>query len=100
MKYQDFLKTKMIEDIPTGIFDNLKLSTHLFDFQKDIVKWAIKRGKRAKIKKRVKGTDIFIMPSARSLGIADYNSIHFDAKVACHTARNKKQMVRFPGKRR
>jgi len=47
MKYQDFLKTKMIEDIPTGIFDNLKLSTHLFDFQKDIVKWAIKRGRAA-----------------------------------------------------
>ena len=60
----------------------------------------IKRGKRAKIKKRVKGTDIFIMPSARSLGMADYNSIHSDAKIACHTARNNMEMVRFPGKRK
>ena len=60
----------------------------------------IKRGKRVKIKKRVKGTDIIIMPSAHKLGLRDCNVILYDAKVACCTARNKKEMVRFPGKRK
>lgn len=47
MRYQDFLKNKLIEDIPTGIFDDLDINNRLFDFQKDIVKWSIRRGRAA-----------------------------------------------------
>jgi len=46
--YQDFLDQKTIEDKPSGfrIADN-KLNPMLFDFQKDIIKWALIRGRSA-----------------------------------------------------
>lgn len=47
MNYKEFLKSKVIEDIPTGLFNDMELNNRLFDFQKDIVKWAIKRGRAA-----------------------------------------------------
>ncbi|QDP68105.1 MAG: hypothetical protein Unbinned5081contig1003_37 [Prokaryotic dsDNA virus sp.] len=48
MKYEQFLENKLIKDIPSGfdVKDEL-LPEQLFDFQKAIVKWALKRGRSA-----------------------------------------------------
>ena len=47
MEYTDFLADKAVDDLPTGLSDGVDLSEHLFDFQRDIVNWAIKRGRAA-----------------------------------------------------
>lgn len=46
MTYEEFLKTKELQTIEAG-FDvpREELNPHLFEFQKDIVGWAIKKGK-------------------------------------------------------
>lgn len=46
MSYQDFLKTKEIRAIPTGI-EPSEPPPSLFPFQRDIVKWALRRGRAA-----------------------------------------------------
>jgi len=46
MDYHEFLKQKSIILPPTGI-EPPKLSDSLFDFQRDIVSWALKRGRSA-----------------------------------------------------
>ena len=48
MTYQEFLKTKELKTIKAG-FDVSEewLSEKLFDFQRDIVRWALKKGKAA-----------------------------------------------------
>lgn len=48
MKYEDFLKSKILVDEPSGFDcpDGL-LPPELFDFQEAIVKWALKRGRAA-----------------------------------------------------
>lgn len=48
MTYEDFLKTKELQTIEAG-FDvpREELNTNLFEFQKDIVGWALKKGKAA-----------------------------------------------------
>lgn len=48
MTYEEFLKTKELQTIKAG-FDvpDEWLSDKLFEFQKDIVKWALKKGKAA-----------------------------------------------------
>lgn len=46
-EYQEFLQRKKIIDVPTGLVDVPELSTMLFDFQADIVRWALKRGRAA-----------------------------------------------------
>ena len=48
MNYDDFLKKKQFEQVISG-FDVKREELHetLFDFQKDIVKWALKKGKAA-----------------------------------------------------
>ena len=43
--YASFLDEKRIEDVPTGLSDIPELNPKLFDFQKDIVSWALKRGR-------------------------------------------------------
>ena len=46
MTYQDFLKSKQIETIDSGFdVDVSELNSMLFDWQKDVVKWALKKGK-------------------------------------------------------
>jgi hypothetical protein len=45
--YESFLDRKKIEDVPTGIQKIGNINNMLFDFQKDIVKWALKRGRAA-----------------------------------------------------
>lgn len=48
MTYQEFLKTKELEKIEAGItVDRNKLNKALFPFQKDIVSWALQKGKAA-----------------------------------------------------
>ena len=48
MNYQEFLKTKqkMIVDSGKDV-DDEKINPHLFNYQHDIVKWALKKGKSA-----------------------------------------------------
>jgi superfamily II DNA or RNA helicase len=45
MTYNDFLKTKAVVDSPTGLDNPPDLSPKLFDFQRDITRWALKRGR-------------------------------------------------------
>lgn len=45
--YAKFLEAKRITAPPTGLVDVPELSAHLFDFQRDIVTWALKRGRAA-----------------------------------------------------
>lgn len=47
MNYSDFLEKKKIVDVPTGLKSIPELNPMLFDFQKDVVKWALKRGRAA-----------------------------------------------------
>lgn len=44
MNYQEYLNNKKIIDLPSGI-DVESLNPMLFDFQRDIVKWALRRGR-------------------------------------------------------
>lgn len=45
MEYIDFLEGKRVSDLPTGLGEVPELNPMLFDFQKDIVGWALKRGR-------------------------------------------------------
>lgn len=48
MDYQEFLKTKRITIEPSGFeVDESDINPMLFDFQKDIVRWALRKGKAA-----------------------------------------------------
>lgn len=48
MTYEEFLKTKELETLEAGFnVSRSKLNKSLFDFQKDIVAWALKKGKAA-----------------------------------------------------
>lgn len=47
MTYGDFLAAKAIVDCPTGLPEIQPLTTALFDFQRDIVAWALRRGRAA-----------------------------------------------------
>jgi DNA modification methylase len=48
MNYQEFLENKRFKYIATGkIIDRAEINPILFDFQKDIVKWAVKKGRCA-----------------------------------------------------
>src|SRR5699024_11481122 len=48
MRYEDFLKQKEFENVLSGFdIDRSELHDTLFDFQRDIVSWALKKGKAA-----------------------------------------------------
>lgn len=48
MNYEDFLKTKELEKLEAGFeVERSELNEHLFPFQKDIVAWALQKGKAA-----------------------------------------------------
>lgn len=47
MEYNDFLDRKRVVDHPTGLKDIPDLNPMLFDFQRDIVSWALRRGRSA-----------------------------------------------------
>ena len=46
MNYEEFIKSKQLKTIFSG-FECNDINDKLFDFQKDIVKWALKKGKAA-----------------------------------------------------
>lgn len=46
MNYGEFIKTKQVHDIASG-FEPDNLHPDLYDFQKDITAWAIRRGRAA-----------------------------------------------------
>jgi hypothetical protein len=45
--YQQFLESKRVEDAPTGLEVIPPLGDHLYPFQRDIVSWALRRGRAA-----------------------------------------------------
>lgn len=47
IEYEDFLRRKTIVDPPTGMVDIPELPDALFDFQADITRWALRRGRAA-----------------------------------------------------
>jgi DNA modification methylase len=47
MKYQDFLKAKSVIDAPTGLREIAEINPILFPYQRDIVRWALMRGRAA-----------------------------------------------------
>lgn len=47
MQYSDFLKSKFLKNVETGLEEIPVLNDMLFDFQKDIVTWALRRGRAA-----------------------------------------------------
>lgn len=47
MDYQEFLRKKLRSDPATGLAVAPRINFQLFDFQKDIVKWALRRGRAA-----------------------------------------------------
>ena len=48
MDYQEFLKAKQKMIVDSGKeVDDTEINPHLFDYQHDIVKWALKKGKSA-----------------------------------------------------
>ncbi len=47
MQYLNFLESKTRVNVPTGIDNEVDINPKLFDFQKDIVRWALKRGRAA-----------------------------------------------------
>lgn len=50
MKYQDFLKAKQSHVKPVGFdVDAGDINQRLFDWQAQVVKWALRRGRAAKI---------------------------------------------------
>lgn len=46
MKYEEFVKSKRRTEVPTG-HNPGELNQHLFDFQRTIVAWAVRRGRAA-----------------------------------------------------
>lgn len=46
-QYQDFIKGKAIITVPTGLQNPAEPPAMLFPFQRDIVKWALRRGRAA-----------------------------------------------------
>ena len=47
MDYPDFLKSKIIFDKPSGFSPRVPVSDVLFPFQRDVVAWALQRGRAA-----------------------------------------------------
>ena len=48
MEYKEFLKQKEVKVIDSGMdVADEDINKHLFDYQHDIVKWALKKGKSA-----------------------------------------------------
>ncbi len=45
MSYEDFLKKKLMVDVPAGIDKDVSMNSALFDYQKPCVQWALKRGR-------------------------------------------------------
>jgi superfamily II DNA or RNA helicase len=47
LSYEDFVARKLAHATPTGIEKSVRLGGYLFPFQKDLVRWALRRGRAA-----------------------------------------------------
>jgi DNA modification methylase len=47
MNYKEFLENKLIKDINSGFDTRLKINPKEYPFQKDIIKWSLKKGRSA-----------------------------------------------------
>lgn len=47
MNYADFVNQKLVRHAPTGMADVPEFSRHLFPHQRDLVRWALRRGRSA-----------------------------------------------------
>jgi len=47
MNYMEFLERKRIESPPAGLDGPFTVTSHAFEFQRDIVEWALRRGRAA-----------------------------------------------------
>jgi DNA modification methylase len=47
MTYEDFIASKAIRHVPSGLSDVPELGEYLFPFQRDVVGWALRRGRAA-----------------------------------------------------
>lgn len=72
--YDDFLKSKELK-VPSSGFEPDTLNSHLFDFQRDIVKWALRKGKAALFE------DTGLGKTIQQLAWADAVSKHENAPV-------------------
>jgi superfamily II DNA or RNA helicase len=45
--YEDFISRKLATDVPTGIADPSEPGDHLFPYQRDLVRWSLRRGRAA-----------------------------------------------------
>lgn len=45
MSYSEFIDSKKITSVPTGITESVDINPMLFEFQKDITRWTLKRGR-------------------------------------------------------
>lgn len=95
MEYTDFLATKRIEAGSCG-FDIPRDRIHpmLFDFQKDIVKWALKKGRAALFTMTGTGKTIMQLEWARNVHIKTGNNVLIVAPLAVshQTAREGKKL--------
>ena len=46
-EYEKFLSDKVLYDAPTGLKNIADINSHAFPFQKDIIRWALRRGRAA-----------------------------------------------------
>lgn len=89
--YQEFLKTKKYKINPIGIdIQNNQIHEKLFSFQKDIVKWAVKKGRCAIFLDTGLGKTFIQLEWARILG--KYSLIVAPLSVARQTIREGKKI--------
>ena len=68
-KYEEFLRRKEITVPSAGIdVENITISDELFDFQRDIVLWALKKGKAAIFAGTGLGKTLMQLEWARHIG--------------------------------
>lgn len=81
MNYEKFLETKEIKIKPSGLKVKLdEIHEQLFDFQKDIVKWALRKGKSAIFAGTGLGKTLMQLEWARFVG-AELKTSYYN--VAC-----------------
>lgn len=95
MDYEQFLKNKEIKTVSAGVeVDRSELHEILFDFQKDITKWALKRGKAAVFAGTGLGKTLMQLEWARQVHLHTGHNVLILAPlaVASQTAREGKKI--------
>lgn len=95
MDYEHFLKTKEMKVEPKGVdVERKKLHEQLFEFQKDIVKWSLKKGKAAIFAGTGLGKTLMQLEWSRQVNKNTGNNVLILAPlaVASQTAREGKKI--------